>query len=150
MELRQVLIRGAVLIGLVLGGCATTREMLGGGNNGQTYTLNTTPKVPAAAGQVSVSTEKDGNHTVDIKVEHMAEPQKVFEGTNTYVVWLIAPGSPPTNIGVLPVDKDLKGSLETKTPFKTFRVEVTAESSPSATQPTDDNRVMSASIRLPS
>jgi len=151
MELRRGLIRGAVLIGLVMGGCASTREMLGGGgNNGQTYTLNASPKVPAAAGQVSVSTEKNGNHTVDIKVEHMAEPQKVFEGASTYVVWLIAPGSPPTNIGVLPVDKDLKGSLETKTPFRTFRVEVTAEATPSATQPTDDNRVMSASIRLPS
>jgi hypothetical protein len=150
MELRQGLIRGAVLIGLVLGGCASTREMLGGGNNGQTYTLTTTPKVPAASGQVSVSTEKDGNHTVDIKVQHMAEPEKVFEGTSTYVVWLIAPGSAPTNIGVLPVDKDLKGNLETKTPFKNFRVEVTAEASPAATQPTDGNRVMSASIRLPS
>lgn len=150
MELRQVLIRGAVLVGLVMGGCATTREMMGGGNNGQTYTLNASPKVPAAAGQVSVSTEKDGNHTVDIKVQHMAEPQKVFEGASTYVVWLIAPGSPPTNIGVLPVDKDLKGTLQTKTPFRTFQVEVTAEPTASATQPTDTNRVMSASVRLPS
>jgi len=150
MELRRTLIRGTILVGLVLGGCATTREMMGGANNGQTYTLNASPKVPAAAGHVSVSTEKDGNHTVAIDVEHMAEPQKVFEGASTYVVWLIAPGSAPTNIGVLPVDKDLKGSLQTKTPFKTFDVEVTAEASPAATQPTDDNRVMSASVRLPS
>jgi len=150
MELRQVLIRGAVLVGLVMGGCATTREMMGGGNNGQTYTLNASPKVPAATGKVSVSTEKNGNHTVDINVERLAEPQKVFEGASTYVVWLIAPGSAPTNIGVLPLDSDLKGSLETKTPFKTFRVEVTAETTASATQPTDTNRVMTASVRLPS
>jgi hypothetical protein len=138
------------LVGVVLGGCATTREMMhGGSTNTQTYTLNTSPKVAAADGKVVVSPGKDGNQTVDINVQRLAQPQKVFEGTSTYVVWLIAPDGAPTNIGVLPLDSDLKGSLETKTPFKTFQVEVTAESTPSATRPTDDNRVMSASVRLP-
>ncbi len=150
MELRRTLIRSAVVIGLVMGGCATTREMFHGADNSQTYTLNTSPKVPAATGQVDVSTNKDGNHTVDVKVERLAQPARVFEGANTYVVWLIAPNSPPTNVGVLPLGDDLKGSLETKTPFRNFQVEVTAEPTPAATRPSDQNRVMSTTVHLPS
>lgn len=149
MELRRTLITGTILVALVAGGCATTRNALGMGS-GQTWTLNASPRVPAAAGQVSVSTGKDGNQTVNIKVERLASPSRVFEGANTYVVWLIAPGSPPTNVGVLPLDNDLNGRLETKTPFRSFQVEVTAEPTPAATRPTDTNRVMSASVRLPS
>ncbi len=149
MELRRTLIRSAIVVGLVMGGCATTREMIGGGNT-QTYTLEISPKVPAATGKVDVSTNKDGNHTVDVKVERLAEPSRVFDGASTYVVWLIAPNSPPTNVGVLPLDSDLKGSLETKTPFRNFQVEVTAEPTPAATRPNTQNRVMSTTVHLAS
>ncbi len=150
MELRRTLIESAIVVGLFMGGCATTREMFHEGDNSQTYTLNTSPKIPAATGQVNVSTGKDGNHTVDVKVERLAEPARVFEGASSYVVWLIAPNSPPTNVGVLPLDNNLKGSLQTKTPFRNFQVEVTAEPTPAATRPSDQNRVMSTTVHLPS
>lgn len=148
MELRRTFITLGILLGLTVGGCATSRDLFHGGQ--QTWTLNTSPRVPAASGQVSVQPGDDGNQTVDINVQRLAEPSRVFQGANTYVVWLIAPNSPPVNIGVLPVGQDLKGSLETKTPFKAFQLEVTAEPTASVTRPDDNNRVMTAAVRLPS
>jgi hypothetical protein len=150
MELRRALVTLGIVLGLSLGGCATTRGLLHEGGAQQTWNLNTSPRVPAATGQVSVQPGNDGNQTVDINVQRLAAPDRVFNGASTYVVWLIAPNSPPTNVGVLPLDQDLKGRLQTKTPFKSFDVEVTAEPTALVTRPSANNRVMSASVRLPS
>lgn len=149
MQLRRTLIVGGLWAGLMFGGCATSRGLLGGGSQ-QTWTLNMSPRVPAATGQVSVKPDKDGNQTLKVDVERLAAPTRVFDGANAYVVWLIAPGSAPQNLGVLPLDNDLNGHLQTKTPFRTFDLVVTAEPSPTATRPNENNRVMSASVRLPS
>lgn len=151
MELRRTFVTLGILLGLSTAGCATSRDLFhGSGGQEQTWNLSTSPRVPAATGQVSVQTGKDGNQTVDINVQRLAAPERVFQGASTYVVWLIAPNSPPANIGVLPLDQNLKGSLQTKTPFKAFQVEVTAEPTAFVTRPSDNNRVMSAAIKLPS
>jgi hypothetical protein len=130
-------------------GCATSNEIIHGKGTTQTWTLQTNPRVPAAAGKVSVLAGKDGNQTVDIEVQRLAQPARVFQGTAAYVVWLIPPDSPPTNIGTLPLDSNLKARLETKTPFKSFDLEVTAEQTPAALQPDAHRQVMTASVRLP-
>jgi hypothetical protein len=149
MELRRTFLVAGLVLGLGAGSCATSNELIHGRGTEQTWTLSASPRVPAAAGKVSVLAGKDGNQTIDVRVQRLAEPARVFEGTTTYVVWLFPPDSPPTNIGVLPLNGKLEGSLETKTPFRAFDVEVTAESTPAATRPTASRRVMSASVRLP-
>jgi hypothetical protein len=138
-----------MVLGLGLGACTASNELIHGRGTAQTWTLETSNRVPAAAGKVSVRPGKDGNQTIDLQVQRLAQPSQVFQGTSTYVVWLFPPDSPPTNIGVLPLDNHLKGHFQTKTPFKTFDVEVTAEDSPAAVQPNIHNRVMIASVRLP-
>ena len=140
MELRGTLMVGGLMAGLALGGCATS--------GGQSWTLKTSARVPAATGQVSVNPGKDGNQRVTIQVARLADPTRVFSGANAYVVWVIPQGSAPENVGVLPLDKDLKGTLQIKTPFRAFDVAVTAEPSPTVKQPNENNRVMSASVRL--
>ncbi len=149
MELRRTLMVAGMVLGLGVGGCATSNELIHGHGTAQTWTLKTSGRVPAAVGKVSVIPGKNGNQTVDLQVQRLAEPSRVFQGTSTYVVWLFPPDSPPTNIGVLPLDSHLKGRLQTKTPFKSFDLEVTAEDSPNATRPTPSNRVMAASVRVP-
>jgi len=149
MKLRRMFLVAGLAGGLGVGGCATSNELIHGRGTSQTWSLKTSDRVPAAAGKVSVLPGKDGNQTVDVQVQRLAEPSRVFQGASTYVVWLFPPDSPPTNIGVLPLDGNLKGRLETKTPYKTFDLEVTAEASPAATRPTVKNRVMTASVRLP-
>jgi hypothetical protein len=151
MELRRTLITGAILVGFLGGGCATTRDLFGGGGNqGQSWTLDTSPKVPAASGKVTVSSAPAGNHTLHVTVQDLAQPSKVFDGASTYVVWVVPPDGQAQNMGVLAVDNDLKGSLQTKTTFRTFEVLVTAESSPTALQPTESNAVMKTQIHLAS
>jgi len=93
----------------------------------QTWTLNTSDSVQAATGKVLVGSEKDGNTKVKIEVQHLAPPTTVDNSSNAYVVWLQPAGGEPQNVGVLQVGKDLKASLETRTPFKQFQVIVTAE-----------------------
>ncbi|HVT07145.1 MAG TPA: hypothetical protein VHO67_06790 [Polyangia bacterium] len=146
MQLRRTVMMGGLWASLVFGGCGLFHES----RTQQTWTLNTSPRVPAATGKVSVKPGDDGNQTLKLDVERLAAPPRVFDGANTYVVWLIVPGNAPENIGVLPLDDKLNGHLQTKTPFRTFDVLVTAEPSPTATRPNENNRVMSASVRLPS
>lgn len=149
MKLRRMVLVAGLALGLGAGGCATTNELIHGRETAQTWTMQTSPRVPAASGRLSVQAGKDGNQTVDLQVKRLARPADVFHGTSTYVVWLVPPDGAPTNIGVLPLNNDLKGNLETKTAFRTFDVEVTAEATPAATRPSSNNKVMTASVRMP-
>ena len=115
---------GALAGTLALGGGCST---FGGDKNAQTWTMRSVEQAPAAQGKVQVATAKDGNHDVKVEVKHMAPPDRIFEGSTTYIVWLKAENGTFQNVGTLKVDKDLNGKLETRTPFKTFDVLVTAE-----------------------
>jgi len=119
--------------------------------NSASWPLQSAEKVPAASGQVVVSQENNQNHVVDVTVEHLAHPGDAFPGTSAYVVWLVptAQGGHPENIGVLQLGSDLKGHLETRTPYRSFQVVITAEQQPNVTAPSND-RVLTTSIALPS
>jgi hypothetical protein len=124
---------------LALGGCASHE---------QTWTMNTTEMIPSAVGKVKVKGEKDGNTRVKVEVAHLAPPAAVFDQASTYVVWLKPESGTAQNVGVLSINKDLKGSLETETAFKDFQVLVTAEKDASVTSPSGRS-VMNASVVVP-
>jgi len=141
-SLRRWSVGGALVGALAFGGCSGMSSRM----HEQTWTMSSTEKIPAAEGKVKVAKEKDGNTKVKVEVQHLAQPSAVFENASTYVVWLKPEAGPPQNVGVLNVNKDLKGDLETKTAFKDFQVIVTAEKSanvmrPSG-QPVMDTRVV--------
>lgn len=151
MKMREFFRRWAlvatVAVAAVVGGCSTTRALVGSGKTGQSWTLSASPKVPAADGKVRVAQGDDGNQTVDVEVHHLAAPSKVFPEAAHYVVWLKPEKGPAQNLGVLPIGEDLSGHLTTKTPHKSFDVIVTEETDMTATQPSG-NLVLSASIRM--
>jgi len=132
-------VAGALTGVLALGGCA----------HEQTWTMNTTEMIPSAVGKVKVANEKDGNTKVKVEVSHLAQPSAVFDQTSTYVVWLKPESGTAQNVGVLSLNKDLKGSLETQTAFKDFQVMVTAEKDANVTAPSGRS-VMNASVVVPS
>jgi len=135
-------VAGALTGALALGGCSSmTKE--------QTWSMNTTDRIPSAEGKVKVKAEKDGNTRVKVEVAHLAQPSSVFEQAQIYVVWLKPETGPAQNVGVLQVGKDLKGELQTQTAFKDFRVMVTAEESSNVTTP-GPHRVMNTQIVMPS
>jgi hypothetical protein len=135
---------GAVAGSLAIFGCGSMRSA----RNSQTWTMTTADNIPAATGKVQVANEKDGNTDVKVEVEHMAPAENVENTASTYVVWIKPENGAPQNVGVLQVDKNLKGELETKTPYKQFTVLVTAEPSPAVTAP-HGRTMMDTRVTLP-
>jgi len=121
-------------------------------NKVQTWTMSSSPNVPAADGKVQVRPGKgpDNNQAIEVTVDHMAPVDKAFPGMTQYVVWVIPQGGqPPQNLGNLNVGENLKGELKGSTPYKTFDILITAEAQEHPAEPSG-NRVMSASVVTPS
>lgn len=119
-----------ILIGvLLLSGCA----LLGGGGS----KMNASPDIPAVEGHAKFGKAANENTSIDLTVEHLADPQKLTPPANTYVVWLRPnKDAAPQNIGALTVDKKLKGELNTVTALRAFDLFVTAEASGQVQSPT--------------
>lgn len=90
--------------------------------------------LPAALGEAKATKDPNGNTRVRLKVEHMAPPQNLQPPKSVYVVWAETPEKQRYNLGQLRVDEKRRGSLETTTAFKMFRLIVTAEDYPTVTQ----------------
>lgn len=105
------------------------------------------PSLEAAEGSVMASRTANENTAVRVQVWHLAPPDRVTEGANTYVVWARPAGKDEaTNLGALKVNQNLKGTLYTVTPYKDFEVFITAEAAPTASQPTG-KQLLWASVR---
>lgn len=71
--------------------------------------------------------ESNGNLSLTVKAEHLAQPSALTPPENVYVVWLQQPNQKPQNLGELQVDGKLNGELRTQTAFKHFKIFITAE-----------------------
>ena len=121
--------------------------MLGMGKGGsEKVALEVTASQPAAQDTVNVGAEKDGNRTVEVRVEHLSPPERAAPGARSYVVWVVPrSGGVPQNMGALTLQEDLGGVLKTTTSYREFEILVTAEENPGATKPSARN-VMHASV----
>ncbi len=135
---RKIFYRFALLCGAVLAVAAVGWA--------KTYHMASSKTVPAAAGEVNVAKEKNGNIRVDIKTKHLAKPGNLTPPANTYVVWLQQEGSQPQSQGEMKVGDDLNGDLKTTTPLKNFNVFITAETD-SQTKNPSDQIVLRATVR---
>lgn len=127
-------------VGLMMGaaGCAADTR---------TVRMSSSDDTPAAQGTVKASPTKNDNTMLEVEVRHLAPPGRVAPGATTYVVWVRAAGQDtPQNLGALRVDKDLRGSLQSVTPLRSFDVFITAEPSPTTMAPTSDH-LLAASIQ---
>lgn len=91
--------------------------------------------VPAATGKISYQHDRNGNIKFTVSTKNLAAPSQLTPAKNAYVVWIEPRDQQPQNAGVLTVNNDLQGSFSGTTPYKTFNLVVTAEESPSVTQP---------------
>jgi len=99
------------------------------------FPVTASPTVPAARGELDISHDKNGNERVKLELEHLADPASLTPPGGTYVVWIQSRGGNPENQGRLKVDKNLKASFETVTPYKDFQLTITAELDPTAKTP---------------
>lgn len=112
----------------------------------KTYHMSATQIVPAAAADVDVGKERNGNTQVELKAKHLAKPGLLSPPANFYVVWFQQQGSPPQNQGALVIGKNLKGELKSTTPLRNFNVFVTGETD-SQTKTPSDQVVLRATVQ---
>jgi hypothetical protein len=91
------------------------------------YPMTASSIVPAARGEVAISTDKNGNTSLKMTVQHLANLENLTPRASAYVVWLQERGGNSANQGQLKMDKNLKATFKTVTTLKSFDVFVTAE-----------------------
>lgn len=134
-----------VLVVLSLGACSWWSNM-----GGKSWPMSNVANVPAASGEVTTRKWDGRERAVEVKVKHLAPSNQVVTGATCYVVWFKSTeaNAPAQNMGVLSLNSDLEGTLTASTSFVDFDVLVTAEASPSATQPSS-NEIMRTQVRGP-
>lgn len=106
-----------------------------------TWHLTAGPQTTAAQGQVTATAGPNNNTRLEVRVKHLASPQKVTPGATVYVVWVrgVNESDLPQNVGALRLDNDLRGELQTTTPLRAFDLLITAEASPTVDKPVSDS-----------
>lgn len=94
--------------------------------------FQTSSVVPAARGQITVKKDDNKNYTIKVKIDNLAESNRLEPSKNTYVVWMETDESLVKNIGQIKSDTQfisskLKASFETVTAFKPAKIFITAE-----------------------
>ena len=102
--------------------------------------FDTSTVVPAAQGVVKINKDDNKNHTIDIKIKNLAEPDRLQPAKSVYVVWMVTDDNGVKNIGQLISSKGLfssllQASLSTVTPFIPTRIFITAEENSDITVP---------------
>jgi len=132
---QRLLSVSTVIAAMFLGACGSTPP--------PTLALAGTNAAPAAQGSLTVTTDPNGNSRLSITVRHLAPPQRMARGATAYVVWVAPmPDGTPQNVGVLRLDPNLTGSLETVTPLRDFELTIGVETDPAAQQPTSTPVIM--------
>jgi len=109
--------------------------------------LATSAQNPAAEGWVTPRFDGNGNVRLNLEVKHMAPPERLAPNAKVFAAWVQPPGGVPQNVGVLQIDQNRIGRLETVTPFLSFELFITAEEYPAVTTPAGP-RVMGGAISL--
>jgi len=103
--------------------------------------------LPAASIHLNLGTDHNGNTTVDLKAQHMAQPSSLNPPQDVYVVWVQRPNQRPQRKGQLKIDNDLNGELKFITSERRFEVFITAESDPNVAEPSGTEVARSAVAR---
>lgn len=103
--------------------------------------------VPAATGKLSYEHDRNGNIKIAIQTKNLAAPDQLTPAKNAYVVWIEPRDKQPERAGVLMINNKLQGSFRTTTPYKTFDVVITAEDSPTVSEPTGPD-IMHGAIQV--
>jgi len=111
---------------LVLGACGGPTE----------YALVGSARAAGSDGTVTIDADEFGNFELEVEIEHLPPPQRLGDGLVAYVVWIIPAGHPAQRAGVLAYDEDDRsGHFRTHTNSSDFTLRITAERSPTATDP---------------
>lgn len=120
---------GPILLSVGLAtACAGTSE----------YTVRGTPKAANAAGTLQIEEIEGGNSLLTLKLKHLPAPQRIGNGLQSYVAWVLPRQGEPVNAGALTFDETShEGSLMATTALDRFVFRVTAEGDAQPTTPSN-------------
>ncbi len=102
------------------------------------YQLQSGERSAGAEGEMTVTTDGNGNQVIDLQVAHLPRPSQLSEQMAIYTVWIRpADGGQYYNVGRLRLADDRTGSLNFVTPFSAYDLLVTAEAKPTEMSPSD-------------
>jgi hypothetical protein len=88
--------------------------------------------VPAARGNVKLSTDRNKNYVIDVSIQNLAEVERLSPARKVYIVWMVSDKSATKNIGQINsgtgrLNRKLNASFEAVSSFKPSEVFITAE-----------------------
>ena len=107
--------------------CLTFALLCTGAYAAKKYPMTAASMVPGARAEVVINRDKNGNTRLKMTVQHLANVESLTPRAGAYVIWFRERDANAENRGELKMDKNLKATFETVTPFKSFEVFVTAE-----------------------
>lgn len=115
------------------------------GGGGRKVHMMAGTATPGAQATIVIKQGKNNNEELDIKAQALAPPSSLNPAENVYVVWIQPPGQAPQNHGRLEVNQNEQAELHTETPYRRFKVFITAEQNPQAQMPMGP-KVLSADV----
>ena len=109
------------------------------GCGGDRFIVVGTAKAPSVSGWVNIKGASKTGAEVTVHLEQLHPPNHLDSSLKSYVVWFEPNGQPPQNMGTIKVNDNLESEFQTRTPFKVFKVYVTAEEGPKVTTPSSDH-----------
>ncbi len=91
--------------------------------------------VPAAEGHVKVKKDGNQNYVITLKVENLAEVDKMQPQKKTYVVWMETDRGDIKNIGQIVSSRNLNANFETVSSFRPVKIFLTAEDNENVQRP---------------
>lgn len=100
----------------------------------------TSTVVPAARGTVKIKNDSNKNHTINIALLNLAEPERLNPAKKMYMVWMETDQGATKNIGQIMTDngtfsKTLKADFKTVTSFTPVKIFITAENDANVQSP---------------
>jgi hypothetical protein len=100
----------------------------------------TNKNVPAARGFVKVKTDGNNNYSITIKLENLAEVERLLENKKTYVVWMQTKDITAVNIGQISsstgiFSNNLKADFKTVSAMKPTKIFISAEENGAVSTP---------------
>lgn len=103
---------------------------------------------PAAEGSVKIKKDKNENFEMEIKVKHLANPERLNPAKKYYVAWLVDSENKVVNLGKLVSDNSNNASLKNVSASKPVQFFVTAEDEGNVTIPSKQELFRTSDLNL--
>jgi len=104
------------------------------------YMARGTARAPDSDGEITADVNRDQQNTrLNLRLQHLAPPDRIASGANSYVVWTRGANQQWVRVGSLAYNPgDREGRLEGMAPFTAFELNITAENTAAPAVPSQN------------